>query len=29
MVDIHVSPEAGSMCVYFGTAGTDVFDLHG
>ena len=29
VVDIHVSPEAGSMCVYFEAAGTDVFDIHG
>ena len=28
MVDIYVSPEAGSMCIYFKAAGTDVFEIH-
>ena len=29
MVDIYVSPEAGSMGIYFEAAGTDVFEIHG
>ena len=29
VVDFHVSPEAGSMCIYIEAAGTDVFEIHG
>ena len=28
VVDIHVSPEAGSMCIYFEAAETDLFEIH-
>ena len=28
VVDIHVSPKAGGMCIRFETAGTNVFDIH-
>ena len=29
VIDINMSPEAGSMCIYFEAAGTDKFEIHG